>query len=121
YLFDVCSYDEDDLIKDLNELRTINVPYLVVGNKIDKNTDYRDKFRNFDGIIYISATENKGIEEMKDQLLEMVNNQSVKSGNTIVTNMRHYESLQKTREALVSVLEAIDQNLTGDLLAEDIR
>jgi tRNA modification GTPase len=121
YLFDVCSYDEDDLIKDLNELRTINVPYLVVGNKIDKTTDYRDKFRNFDGIIYISATENKGIEEMKDQLLEMVNNQSVKSGNTIVTNMRHYESLQKTREALVSVLEAIDQNLTGDLLAEDIR
>jgi len=121
YLFDVGSYDEDDLIKDLNELRSINVPYVVVGNKIDKNTDYKEKFRNFDGIIYISAIENKGIDTLKDQVLEMVNTQSVKSGNTIVTNMRHYESLQKTRESLVSVLEAIDLNLTGDLLAEDIR
>lgn len=121
YLFDVGSYDEDDLIKDLNELRSLNVPYVVVGNKTDKYTDYKEKFRNFDGIIYISAAENSGIDALKEQVLEMVNTQSVKSGNTIVTNMRHYESLQKTRESLVSVLEAIDQNLTGDLLAEDIR
>ncbi len=121
YLFDVNVYDEDELIKDLTELRNMNVPYLVVGNKIDKRSNYREEFRNFDGIIYISAAEKSGIDELKDHLLEMVTSQTIRSGSTIVTNIRHYESLQKTREALNSVLEAIGQNLPGDLLAEDIR
>lgn len=121
YLFDVNTYDEEDLIKDLKELQSLEVPHVVVGNKIDKSEDYKEEFRNFDGITYISASEKSGIDELKDQLLEMVNTQAVKSGNTIVTNMRHYESLQKTKEALNSVLDAIGHNLSGDLLAEDIR
>lgn len=121
YLFDVNVYDEDELIKDLTELRNMDVPYLVVGNKIDKRTNYREEFRNFDGIIYISAAEKEGIDELKEHLLEMVTSQTIRSGSTIVTNIRHYESLQKTREALNSVLDAVNQNLTGDLLAEDIR
>ncbi len=121
YLFDVNVYDEDELIKDLTELRNMDVPYLVVGNKIDKRSSYREEFRNFDGIIYISAAEKAGIDELKEHLLEMVTSQTIRSGSTIVTNIRHYESLQKTREALNSVLDAVNQNLTGDLLAEDIR
>lgn len=121
YLFDVNVYDEEMLIDDLKELKTMNIPYVVVGNKIDKTEDYKEEFRNFDGIIYISATEKSGIEDLKEQLLQMVTSQTFRTGNTIVTNARHYESLTKTRDALNAVLEAIDQGLPGDLLAEEIR
>ena len=46
---------------------------------------------------------------------------SVKNGDTIVTNARHFENLTKTHESLERVLAGLDHNMTGDLLAEDIR
>jgi len=38
-----------------------------------------------------------------------------------VTNLRHYESLQETRKALNDVSKSIEQSVTNDLLALDIR
>jgi tRNA modification GTPase len=121
YLFDVASTNEDQLIDDLGELRSMDIPYVVVGNKIDKSKEYLDEFRNFDGIIYISASEKIGIEELKKHVVQMVSADTFRSGNTVVTNIRHYESLVKTKEALNAVLDNLDNGLPGDLLAEDIR
>jgi tRNA modification GTPase len=44
-----------------------------------------------------------------------------KTGNTVVTNIRHYDSLTKTRESLLDVLGGLDQEVTNDFLAMDIR
>jgi len=38
-----------------------------------------------------------------------------------VTNLRHYESLQETQKALNDVAKSIEQSVTNDLLALDIR
>jgi tRNA modification GTPase len=38
-----------------------------------------------------------------------------------VTNVRHYDSLTKTRESLLEVLGGLDQLVTNDFLAMDIR
>ena len=41
--------------------------------------------------------------------------------NTIVTNLRHYESLQNALEAISRVRQALTDNIPGDLIAEDLR
>ena len=41
--------------------------------------------------------------------------------DTIVTNIRHYDNLRKTEQALGKVLQGIDSGITGDFLAADIR
>ncbi len=122
YLFDVKSTSERELIRDLEELKSLQAPFLVVGNKIDAREDaIITTFRNIDGIIYISAKENIGIEELKQNLLEIIQYDSFKQNDTLVTNMRHYESLRETRKALDDVLSGMDNDLPGDLLAQDIR
>lgn len=93
----------------------------MVGNKIDKDKKNRDEFRNFAGIVFISAANRIGIEELKERLMEQISLSSFRTGNTIVTNIRHYESLLHTRDALNRVLQGIGNEITGDLLAQDIR
>lgn len=121
YLFDVNSTSEKELIDSLDELKGLGVPYIVVGNKTDKGKNYKEEFRNFDGIVYISASNREGIDELRKRILEQINVKNFKTGDAVVTNMRHYESLLNTRESLMRVLTGIDSGITGDFLAQDIR
>ena len=43
------------------------------------------------------------------------------SGQTIVTNLRHYEALRNASSALESVRTSLLSGLTPDLIAEDLR
>lgn len=71
--------------------------------------------------IYISAKDNLGIDELKTQLLSFVNTGALKNNETIVTNGRHFDALQKSLEAIKKVQAGLNTNLTTDLLAMDIR
>jgi tRNA modification GTPase len=53
--------------------------------------------------------------------LELVNLDKFRTGNTIVTNVRHYDSLTKTRESLLDILAGLDNEVTNDFVAMDIR
>jgi tRNA modification GTPase len=121
YLFDVNSTSEDELKANLKELKELYASYIVVGNKIDKDKKNTLTFRNFEGIVFISAANKIGIEELKDKIVEQANLKSFQPDKAIVTNARHYESLLNTREALNKVLDGIDKGVTGDFLAQDIR
>jgi tRNA modification GTPase len=122
YLFDVNTTSEKELIRDLEELKSLEIPYLIVGNKVDTFEEVQlEKFHNFDGIIYISAKRENGIEEMKQRLLETINYESLRNNDTLVSNLRHYDSLRETRAALEEVLTGMDARLPGDLLAQHIR
>lgn len=121
YLFDINNTSEKELMNNLSELKELNTPYIVVGNKIDRDKKNRAEFRNFNGIIYISAANKIGIEDLKKEIVAQVNLKSFKTGNTMVTNVRHYESLLHTREALDKVIDGVRTGISGDLLAQDIR
>lgn len=122
YLFDVNTTSEKELIRDLEELQGLKIPYLIVGNKVDTFEEVKlEKFHNFDGIIYISAKKDNGIEELKSRLLETINYESLRNNDTLVSNLRHYESLRHTRESLELVLEGMQAKIPGDLLAQHIR
>lgn len=103
-------------------------PLVVVLNKIDKlNTEQKIKFEyqlsiiNYQLSIKISAKENIGIEDLKNQLLSFVNTGALRNNETIVTNTRHYDSLLKALEEITKVKYGLQTNLSSDLIAIDIK
>ena len=71
--------------------------------------------------IYISAKENVGVDELKNQLLSFVNTGALRNNETIVTNTRHYDSLLKALDEIQKVNYGLQTNISSDLMAIDIR
>lgn len=55
------------------------------------------------------------------QFLREFTHEKPRDESTIITNSRHYEALQKTKESLEKVLDGIDAQISSDLVAMDIR
>lgn len=123
YLFDLSATDLVEVHQDLNKLDDLGVPYLKVGNKLDaaKENIVKDLASRYPDMLFISAGNKENLELLKVRILELVNLDKFRTGNTIVTNVRHYDSLTKTRESLLEVLGGLDQLVTNDFLAMDIR
>ena len=103
-------------------------PLIVVTNKIDKlNSAQRIQFDNqlsiinYPLLIEISAKNNIGIDELKNQLLSFINTGALRNNETIVTNSRHYDSLLKCLEEIQKVKFGLQSNLSSDLMAIDIK
>jgi tRNA modification GTPase len=71
--------------------------------------------------IYISAKNREGIEALKSVMYEKAIGETIQTENTIITNARHYAALQKVIECLHDIKAGMENQLTGDLLALDIR
>ena len=41
--------------------------------------------------------------------------------STVVSNIRHYEALKRSHQSLDDVLQGMDQGITSDFIAMDIR
>ena len=122
YLFDVLEVQSTEYKVQSTALQQLGIPIIFVANKID-NISAEDlaHLQTINTFIAISAAQKIGIETLKDELLKIVNLDSFKTGNTIVTNIRHYDALLQTRNALQAVLTGMDNQVTGDFLAMDIR
>jgi len=103
-------------------------PLIVLANKVDKLSEAEKQELNVDlsaveesHYHLLSAKHNTGVEELKQLLLSFVNTGALKNNDTIVTNTRHYDALLKAFEEILKVKEGLDNGLSGDLLAIDIR
>ena len=121
YLFDVN-------ITDMNELETIkkdldeqDKKLILVGNKSDTISNYKKNNYGDVEIQFISAKENIGIEELKNKLFSSVTENNALTENIIVTNSRHYEALQHVERSLHDISGGLENKISGDLLALDIR
>ena len=70
-------------------------------------------------IIPISAHTQQNLPALTGKLVSLVHGQA--AGDTVVTNLRHYEHLLKTSDSLTDVLNGLSLGVTGDFLAQDIR
>ena len=122
YMIDLAHDTVVELHRDINKLENLGIPFIVVGNKIDQaQEDLKAQVERINGSVLISADQKQNLEALKDRVLEIVHLDNFKTGDTIVTNIRHYDNLLKTQNALQDVLNGLDNNITGDFLAMDIR
>lgn len=125
YLFDAHEITSSELkliVEDITP-HLHNSQLVLVANKIDKeDVEYTKKeFSEFADMLFISAKEKIGIDEFKDYMVTLFDNRTINVTETIVTNARHVEALRHTNVALIKVLDGLNQNVTGDFLAMDIR
>jgi tRNA modification GTPase len=104
-------------------------PIVIIINKMDlispENLSIIDKKLTTNNqqlkTIYISAKENIGVDELKNQLLSYINTGALRNNETIVTNSRHYDSLIKALDEIQKVNYGLQTDLSSDLMAIDIR
>jgi tRNA modification GTPase len=106
-------------IKNQYPLKTL----LVIFNKMDlmKNDLISNLKSQITNSIFISAKNKIGIDELKNQLLSFVNTGALRNNETIVTNSRHYDSLLKALEEIQKVRFGLDNHISSDFMAIDIR
>ncbi len=123
YLFDITETTPTEVQEEINKLNPKNLPLLAVANKIDQATpEILAEFETINNLVQISAAEGANLEHLKEALVNKVNLGKLNTQQqTIVTNLRHVDSLNKTYEALDDVLNGIALGMSGDLVAADIR
>ena len=117
YLIDLTS--SEDFTKDFTWLQTLNKPFILLANKIDSVKINEITLPN--DTIFISAKNNQNIEAIKSALLAKAIKGNINTENIIVTNARHVDALQKLYTSLQDILNGLEANVPGDLLALDIR
>ncbi len=122
YLFDSTEMDMNDVKIELESFSTTS-SQLIVANKIDKaSKSVLNTIKNSAlPVLSISAKKKESIDQLKKSLLDLAGKEALDKNQLIVTNSRHYDILLKSLEEIIKVQNGIDQNLSGDLLAIDLR
>ena len=80
---------------------------------------------NIRGLItfsYMSARNPEDIENLKSSIRHRYTDMpQIDSNTTLVANIRHFEALTHAKESLEQVKNGLDNKLSADLLAEDLR
>ena len=122
YIFDVSEETDESLQQQMDLFKEASVSYLLVGNKADVIKEMLPtKFAKSAYIHFISAKEKTGIQELKSTIFNQTVSASLLSEDTIITNARHYEALKQVGICLLDIKKGLDDRLSGDLLALDIR
>lgn len=121
YLVDLSNTSVSEIEEQLSDLSKLNIPYLPIGNKIDQaDVALLKKIEQYP-FTFISASNGTNLPFLKEKILDKVQVKEVKMGDVMVTNLRHYQNLVQTNNALEHVLTGMESGITGDFLAMDIR
>ena len=71
--------------------------------------------------VRISAKTGIGISQLEEVIYQAADIPALNESDIIVTNARHYDALVRAHESLQRVLDGMENQLSGDLLAEDLR
>ena len=109
---------QEELIK-IKKL-TENKKLIVVRNKIDKAENKPFTLVKIP-LIEISAKHGKHITNLEQAIYEAADIPTLTDTDVIVTNARHYDALTRAHEHIQRVINGLQQQLSGDLLSEDLR
>ena len=135
-LFMVDAGDEIDIIYKsykhiLKQTGNDDKHIIMVVNKADRldKEELRNKFsttkfsflRKKDMMVIISAKDQKMVLKLARKLAHIMKPETHGENDIIITNIRHYEALVNTGESLLRVKKGMEQDISNDLLAQDIR
>ncbi len=131
YVFDVIETEPKEVVEDLKQLLNGNQKLLVVCNKMDFNPYFSaeellkaqgdDVFLTKENIIAVSAKNEMNIPYLKEKLYSAAIEGNISQESIIVSNSRHYDALNKANQSLKDALHALENNVTSDFMALDIR
>lgn len=99
------------------DIQTTNTQTVIsVVNKSDTITTLPN-----DTLLYISARNGDGVERLRNRLRDSIDTTALYRGDTVVSNLRHYEALTVASEALDEALAALASGISTELLSEHIR
>ncbi|MDR2385564.1 MAG: tRNA uridine-5-carboxymethylaminomethyl(34) synthesis GTPase MnmE [Tannerella sp.] len=100
---------------------------ILIFNKIDKLSEEELDILNslFEPFncerIHISAKLRLNTELLQEALLKAARIPQIFENDVIVSNVRHYEALKNAQNSIKRVMESLENNLSGDFIAQDIR
>jgi tRNA modification GTPase len=96
--------------------------WILIANKIDKLVEIPPDFRELTDLetIFVSAKRKENIHMILESLTKTVNKDSLYD-TTLVSNVRHYEALVRSRDALISVAKGFSNGIPTDLITIDIK
>ena len=92
---------------------------VIIANKVDIDDRPLDTARR--PVMRISAKAGIGIEDLKQRLVALVQGDFNMANETIVSNVRHFDALKRTAESLEKAKYDLENNITADWVAMDIR
>ncbi len=118
--------NNEELSKDIKELldKIANRKYLVLINKIDLESklDRNELKVDKDKIIELSITENKGIDELKDKIVELFNlNELETKDPTYLSNSRSISILKRCLKRVEDIEKALKEDMPIDMIELDIK
>ena len=114
-------------IKNIQE-RCADKKLIIVINKIDSNDSSANNIINQLTTtaptlqhLEISAKLGTNISQLEQALYKAANIPEINKNSVIVTSARHYEALTHANESITRVIDAMEADLSGDLISEDLR
>lgn len=109
----------DEEVTEIKQLAA-DKPLVIVKNKADLTSIDQQALADFE-LIEISAKNNENIEALKALLYSTADLPELKENSVIVTNARHFDALNRAHQSLIAVIDALNMELSGDLIAEDLK
>lgn len=131
YVFDQHDTTIDEIKTDLDSFIREDLKIILVQNKIDlldlssQNIFKKELERvifpiHTNTLITLSAHDSEAVLALRNLLANEVN-QIPTTSQTIVTNSRHFASLNEALTSIQNVKEGLEMAIPGDLLAQDVR
>jgi tRNA modification GTPase len=100
---------------------------IFIVNKIDSLTsEKREALESLPALTnepccFLSAKFGQGYSQLQQALIAAANIPEISSSDVIVTNARHYEALKLSQEAILRVIDGLNNNISGEFISQDIR
>ncbi|MFN3951774.1 MAG: tRNA uridine-5-carboxymethylaminomethyl(34) synthesis GTPase MnmE [Thermaurantimonas sp.] len=120
YVFDAVLSTDDEILSTYNLIQNHapEATIIKIGNKADL---LNHRLITGDDILYISAKEKTGIDQLKDALINEVLHKKNIDNQTIVTNIRHVDMLKKSLKSIEEAQRGLQSGLSSELVAIDLR
>jgi len=114
--------DKEPSTKETNYIlqQVENKKLIIVQNKIDKSNNNSYNLLNIP-TISISAKFGTDIGILEQAIYQAADIPTLNDTDVIVTNARHYDALVRAQQSIQRVIDGLEQQLSGDLLSEDLR
>jgi len=81
----------------------------------------RIQLNSTEKVVFIAAKQKTNLDELIQEMQHAISLDSISEDAVIVTNVRHFEALSKALESIERVQLGLDNLISGDFLAQDIR